>query len=276
LVSCSRPHETQHERAKSFLRRNGNILKWIRCRVSKGTAIRAPATGVPLNARHSNEPPCMKIVSAFRAHHRDLNSSSQSSDTSAEPHEIFAKAFERLSCGVVIVDEELRPIFANRIAERLIDAGRLPLTTKATLYRADPIDGIRRAVAALESTKCGATCRVGEPPLICTVAPLERSTAARAARAIIFVTDPARARSIEAGDLAALGLTRAEGAVAVEFVNGHTLQACARRLSISIATAKTHLKSIFAKTGTRRQAQLMRFILTSMPTFVVSANSQSD
>jgi DNA-binding CsgD family transcriptional regulator len=44
---------------------------------------------------------------------------------------------------------------------------------------------------------------------------------------------------------------------------GSSLQAAADRLGIKIATARTHLHRIFVKTGTTRQAELMRLMLTS-------------
>ena len=181
--------------------------------------------------------------------------------------EIIARALDWLSYGVVMVDEDVRPIFANRAALALIDTGRLPLSRKATLHRADPIEGIRRAIAAFAGVGPHATvsCRVGDPPLMCTVAKLPQSSADQRVHAFLFVTDPKRMRTTRPGDLAGLGLTRAEAAFAVEFANGHRLQTCADRLGISTSTAKTHLKRLFEKTGASRQADLMRLILTSTP-----------
>jgi DNA-binding CsgD family transcriptional regulator len=179
--------------------------------------------------------------------------------------ELIARALDWLSCGVVIVDEDVSPIFANRAALALIDKGRLPLPHKATLHRPDPIEGIRRAMAALHDAYATASCRVGDPPLVCTVASLPRSSAIRRERAILFVTDPAQTRTTRLADVAGFGLTRAEAAFAVEFANGHCLQSCAERLGISVTTAKSHLQRIFEKTGACRQAELMRLILTSTP-----------
>jgi len=39
----------------------------------------------------------------------------------------------------------------------------------------------------------------------------------------------------------------------------------ASRLGISLATARTHLAHVFDKTGTRRQAELVRLLLRSQP-----------
>jgi DNA-binding CsgD family transcriptional regulator len=181
--------------------------------------------------------------------------------------ELVARALDWLSYGVVMVDENVRPMFANRAAQALIDEGRLPLSRKATLHRTDPIEGIRRAIASFDGAGAHATaaCRVGDPPLICTLGSVPRTSADRSVRAILFVTDPKQLPVTQLGVLAGFGLTRAEAAFAVEFVNGHRLQTCADRLGISTTTAKTHLQRIFEKTGACRQADLMRRILASTP-----------
>jgi DNA-binding CsgD family transcriptional regulator len=190
--------------------------------------------------------------------------------------ELFAHALDWLSCGVVIVDEDVKPLFANRAAALLIDTGRLPFARRATLYRADPIREIRQALASCERANDTVTCRVGEPPLTCTVVNLARSASNRPARAIIFLSDSEQRRTIRLRDVAGLGLTPAEAAVAVEFANGHSLQTCAKRLAISFTTAKTHLRHIFEKTGAARQAELMRFILTSAPPYLMAANDRTN
>jgi DNA-binding CsgD family transcriptional regulator len=56
-------------------------------------------------------------------------------------------------------------------------------------------------------------------------------------------------------------LTFTEAALAVEILRGDGRKAAARRCGISDATAKTHLANIFEKTGTHRQAELVRFLL---------------
>jgi DNA-binding CsgD family transcriptional regulator len=60
-----------------------------------------------------------------------------------------------------------------------------------------------------------------------------------------------------------LGLTRAEAAVAAEILEADGLQAVADRLGVSLATVRTHLAHVFDKTGTRRQAELVRLLLRS-------------
>lgn len=61
------------------------------------------------------------------------------------------------------------------------------------------------------------------------------------------------------------GLTRAEAVFAVEILKGDGLLATARRLGVALTTVRTHLAHVFDKTGTRRQAELVRLILEGRP-----------
>src|SRR5947208_2110656 len=66
------------------------------------------------------------------------------------------------------------------------------------------------------------------------------------------------------------GLTPAEARLALHLVTGETLRSAAAKLSISYETARTQLKNIFNKTKTRRQAELVILILTTLPGGVVA------
>jgi DNA-binding CsgD family transcriptional regulator len=60
-------------------------------------------------------------------------------------------------------------------------------------------------------------------------------------------------------------LTLAEARLALHLVAGETLRSAEAKLSISYETARTHLKNIFDKTGTCRQAELVIVIVTALP-----------
>jgi len=62
------------------------------------------------------------------------------------------------------------------------------------------------------------------------------------------------------------GFTIAEAALAAEILKGDGRAAAARRCRVSDATAKTYLANIFEKTGTHRQAELVRFLLEDAAT----------
>jgi len=61
------------------------------------------------------------------------------------------------------------------------------------------------------------------------------------------------------------GLTPAETRLALHLVAGETLRSAEVKLSISYETARTHLKNIFSKTGTCRQAELVVVLVTALP-----------
>jgi DNA-binding CsgD family transcriptional regulator len=68
----------------------------------------------------------------------------------------------------------------------------------------------------------------------------------------------------EQGLTAAFDLTATEARLAVRLLRGETLEDAAHALGIKISTARTHLAHVFLKTGTSRQSELMRLLL-SMP-----------
>lgn len=59
-------------------------------------------------------------------------------------------------------------------------------------------------------------------------------------------------------------LTPAETAVAIQLTNGLSLEEAADSLNIRLNTARAHLRSIFSKTGVRRQTELVRLFLNSV------------
>ena len=82
--------------------------------------------------------------------------------------------------------------------------------------------------------------------------------------ALIFVGDSDDRSPAPAETLAKLyGLTPAEARLVEGLLAGETLQDYADRPAVSLHTAKTHLKHVFAKTGTGRQANLIRDLLTN-------------
>jgi DNA-binding CsgD family transcriptional regulator len=85
-------------------------------------------------------------------------------------------------------------------------------------------------------------------------------------RAILFITDPGEASVVRRESLRQdFGLTPAEAGFTREVLKADGLKAAADRLGISLTTARTHLAHVFDKTGTRRQAELVRLVLQSQP-----------
>lgn len=58
----------------------------------------------------------------------------------------------------------------------------------------------------------------------------------------------------------AFGLTQAEARIAISIMKGEDLETIARHRAVMVATIRSQLKSIFAKTRTHRQAELAAFV----------------
>jgi len=60
------------------------------------------------------------------------------------------------------------------------------------------------------------------------------------------------------------GFTPAESALALLLSNGLTLDEASEELGVSRNTAKSHLSTVFSKTGITRQTKLIQLILKSV------------
>jgi DNA-binding CsgD family transcriptional regulator len=80
----------------------------------------------------------------------------------------------------------------------------------------------------------------------------------------LYVTDPRKPVETREEILQRLfGLTAREASVLRILVEGEDLRSVATRLGIGIGTARTHVKHIMQMTGARRQAELVRMVLSS-------------
>ena len=182
---------------------------------------------------------------------------------------------DSLDEGVLLVTAAAKVLFANRAAEEIL-GDATGLRTEAGLLRTSlsaETAALQRLIggcAAAGSAAGGHLCvsrGFARTALSVLVAPVRGATgwpSLDAAAAMVFVKDPDRAPALIAGELQRqFGLTPSEAAFALEILKGDGLLSCADRLGISLATARTHLRHIFGKTGTRRQAELAHLILTS-------------
>ena len=81
--------------------------------------------------------------------------------------------------------------------------------------------------------------------------------------ALVFVTDPrtpAKSRALVMRQL--YGLTPSEARVADHLLDGFEVRDAAAQLDITLETCRFHIKRVLAKTGTRRQSELIRLMLS--------------
>ncbi len=106
----------------------------------------------------------------------------------------------------------------------------------------------------------------GQKPLSILIAPVEGISEVRSTdepAVVVFLGDPEYAVDIDQPRLCELyGLTRAEARVAALLANGYRLEETAESLGLVYETARKHLKHVFGKTGTDRQAELIRMLVT--------------
>ncbi len=182
-------------------------------------------------------------------------------------------SLDNLSFGVMILDARGRVLEASVVAQELMikDSGvrcRPDRTLELREPAGEELDRWLLAGTAPPHNNDG-LLHVPRPlalPISVMVTPLPADGAAWISgdpRWMLLFFDPDR--RVEAStELIArdLGVSEREAEVAALLVAGYDLKQVAARLDITIHTARTHLKSIFAKTGIRSQAELIRRIAT--------------
>jgi DNA-binding CsgD family transcriptional regulator len=168
--------------------------------------------------------------------------------------------------GAFLVDKQARILFANNAGEAMLRAGTGLRATDGRL--ATTVPAKTEALRAMLSGGAAARSLLATPRrdginLIIQVLPASGISRASALGAsIVFVKEPnERALPSREQIQALFDLTPAQAALAREILVGDGAQAAAARLGISHATARTHLLQVFDKTGTGRQAELVRLIL---------------
>ena len=83
--------------------------------------------------------------------------------------------------------------------------------------------------------------------------------------AFVTISDPEAAVGPSPEEMRAIfGLTRAESHLAKLIADGRSMPEICETMEITVNTARTHLKRIFAKTDTNRQTELLK-LLTAFP-----------
>ncbi|MHC2107113.1 helix-turn-helix transcriptional regulator [Methylobacterium sp. CM6246] len=165
---------------------------------------------------------------------------------------------EHLEQGVAVTDRSGRVQVLNRAAHALVRRGLL-LLRNGYLCTGTPEHAavFGRLVARCATGTGGALRLAGEGgTLLIAACPIPGNGV------LLRVIDPAAAPLPDPGALQELfGFTPAEAALATDILAGHDLAASAARRRITLHTARAHLRRLFEKTGTNRQAELMRLLL---------------
>ncbi len=189
---------------------------------------------------------------------------------------LASAALDRMAMGVVILDGEGRVAHLNPAARRRLGtdcgvtlvADRLEFVNPELEKRLRALREREHETAAeprrLASELLRAPRAGDKPPLEILAVSLDGLDLAEGGAAIaLFLSDADHASETPASVLLRLyGLTAAEARVAGEVLRGSGIDEAAIRLGLKRETVRTHLKHIFAKVGTTRQADLVRLLLT--------------
>ena len=189
--------------------------------------------------------------------------------------ETLTAAFDRQGAAVLLVDPAGRVIESNDVAERLLHAGTVLRLNDGRLAACSPAGDqalqrlMRRAydpgASAAETAAITLERASPWPPLRIKALPLRqrRHRLAPLLLELLIVIDNAEPQAPPPVQQVARahGLTVAETALLAALIDGATLIEFAERRGISVHTARNQLKSVFQKTGTRRQTELLRLAL---------------
>lgn len=177
----------------------------------------------------------------------------------------LATAFDWLPLAVFALDDAGAILFSNRRARRYLDAGSGIRASHGHLRCefSEDSSGLGAAV------RRAATLAEGQAPIVVTA---RRSSPGRrfellllpgASRGVVmvFAYVPDEGESVSQALVRKLyGLSERESEVASAVVAGRTLEQAAQALSVDKETVRSHLKRVFSKTETSRQAELVRLL----------------
>jgi DNA-binding CsgD family transcriptional regulator len=184
-------------------------------------------------------------------------------------------ALDLLETPLLLLDASKKIVFMNSAASSILDEGTgfcfagSILGAKNASESARLQELIAKAILAGNGLWPHSLCamqvsRTGRSPLRVLVSPFRfespSSLPGRAAVAV-FLSDPERQPSLPSEILRLLfGLSAAETQLALQVFDGFSLSDAAERNCVGRETIKSQMSSIFRKTGTRRQAELVQLM----------------
>lgn len=183
--------------------------------------------------------------------------------------ELGAQAIDALGFPLLIVDAKGKLFHLNPGAKRLLDGGSCGLTMTAGRVcigsQADACKLSKLLQAATGKPVIGGAMSLsgtnGAAAKQLFVAPLPATSPLSGERqvplALLLVVEPERSMTPLSLIGSLYGLTPAESRLAATLLEGKTPEEHAETAKVSINTVRTQLRSLLAKTGTRRQSELV-------------------
>ncbi|MDD2054065.1 helix-turn-helix transcriptional regulator [Pseudomonas putida] len=201
-------------------------------------------------------------------------------DRSESLSERYSQAIGRLSVATLVLDESGSVLRVNPVAQEILASadglklvgGRLEATYPSDnrelqrLIRHAFSDQARASVTSAEAMSVTRPSGLVNLGLVVESIPsLEWADEKGKPAALVYIRDAAsKSLASEVVTKQLFNLTKSETALAMELANGLSLEEAAEVLNIRRNTARAHLRSIFSKTGVRRQTELVRILLNSV------------
>lgn len=183
---------------------------------------------------------------------------------------------------ILLLNRSGAVIYANAAADRLLSAAdglsvsdrRLEATSPGARKSLDRLlrDAVVVPFPTRHKRRVTKVPRIsGGHPYVVRAAPIETTPdiadtndLPNSPHLLVTISDPEAQHSAPAaGELQVIyGLTPAEANLAVELSRGATLARVAERQGIAVSTVRKYLRSVFDKTGTHRQAELVQRLVT--------------
>ena len=189
-------------------------------------------------------------------------------DPQTSKHQLLEAILDVLAAGVVLTARDARVVYMNAAARHQVRTSGALCLINNRFSPTDPVAARALASALSRAHDKSETAQTLAFPdrdgtgLLVTIFPLETESSGErpfgAAAAAIFIQDPALTPQFPGEAFAKLyGLTRAELRVIQAMTPRLTLHQVAQILGIGVPTVKTHLRHIFEKTHTTRQAEVV-------------------
>lgn len=178
--------------------------------------------------------------------------------------ECVLSVLDQLGIGAFIVDQDWTIVGANEFAEKFDEQIRSLTKRLKTCQLEQSSTGEWNDGSLIGSGPVGPFRGARKVPCAIRILPLSSTVEAATGRKLflLIVADLETPMIPTAASLRTLfTLTRAEARIALCLAEGETLKNIAIALNLSLGTVRIHLKSIFLKTNTHRQSDLVSLLM---------------
>ncbi|HCN63543.1 MAG TPA: helix-turn-helix transcriptional regulator [Pseudomonas sp.] len=217
------------------------------------------------------------LCASFLPHLRRASQLHNLIDRSESLSDLYSQAISRLSVATLVLDESGSVLQSNPVADEILSrsdglklvGGRLEATYPSDnrvlqqLIRSAFDPDAPKSAEAMSVTRPSGLVNLGV--VVESIPSLDWAEEKGQPAALVYIRDASsKSLASEVVTKQLFNLTRAETALAMELANGLSLEEAAEALNIRRNTARAHLRSIFSKTGVRRQTELVRIMLNSV------------